>query len=202
MKRTRLLVPLLFSLVATSAPAFGDSSPPVPAVSAKPAAAQPFIEAAYQVEVRYIAGGVVKQKAAFLLRIDAAIDLAGGDDFGGNMTPEHFPITGKRGTEKVNLVVVNMNTDTTTPEQVLAYLKATGLKPAKIEHLLALAAQHRKLTCLPSLMPLGSSYRKRGDGKKLAFYPAYLKGEDDKVWLSVGGGGMNARYIRFLAIKA
>ncbi|MBN1325965.1 hypothetical protein JW977_03215 [Candidatus Falkowbacteria bacterium] len=117
-----------------------------------------------------------------------------------DISDKHFPIQGS-GQHEAELVLVHLNKDATTKE-VMANLDGMGLKPAKIEHQLALGASRPELQKEFPIVALGSvwvddngsrSYpclRCDGDVRGLDLYWDW--DDDDSRW---------SGHCRFLALR-
>ncbi|MBN1325810.1 hypothetical protein JW977_02410 [Candidatus Falkowbacteria bacterium] len=141
-----------------------------------------------------------------------------------DITDRHFPIQGS-GQHEAELVLVHLNKDATTKEvlvqgsgqyeaelvlvhlnkdattkEVLANLDEMGLKPAKIEHQLALGALRPELQKEFPIVALGSVWV---DGRGDRHYP-YLDFNDDKRKLRLDWDARGSHwydYCRFLALR-
>lgn len=139
----------------------------------------------------------------FTIRVDynsslAEMILTGHYDWtDDDITSEHFPILGS-GSVKTKLRLVHLNRDATT-EEVEAYLDSLGMKPPKIEHLLAFGEKFPELQREFPIVALGSVWVDR-DGYRDV--PCLWLGSER--CLSLGWGGPVSRWrgnCRFLAVS-
>lgn len=125
--------------------------------------------------------------------------------FDGEITAEHFPITGK-GKEKVNLQLVHLNREVRSGE-ALSELNRRGLRPATLPELLAFGAKYPELQREFTILALGSVWAKPSDFQgvipvKDFLSVAYLDEDDGNRCLSLRWYG-NVWYaeVRYLAVS-
>jgi len=106
-----------------------------------------------------------------------------------NITDEHFPIRGEGKVER-ELILVHLDKVATT-DGVLAELDRRGLRPAKVEELLALGVSRSKLQKEFSVVALGSCWVQQNGGHCFAaLWPVLASSErwclapgcDDNYW--------------------
>lgn len=114
----------------------------------------------------------------------------------GDITPERFPIQGE-GKAPRELVLVHLDKVATTDE-ALAELDRRGLRPAKIEELLALGAARPELQKEFPIVALGSRFVSRRGGRFFAYLGWFGNGRK----LDLGWDGSGWRGVcRFLAVR-
>ena len=130
--------------------------------------------------------------------LDAMIDAGKYDWKNDDITVEHFPIEGT-GTVECKLLLVHLDRSFTTAE-VEEQLKAQGLEPAKIEHLLAFGAKYPEKQLKFPIIALGSSWVD-SDGDR---YVPYLSRDGSKRRLRLGWDRPDRTWsddCRFLAVS-
>lgn len=122
-----------------------------------------------------------------------------------DITPKNFPIDGK-GTADVEIILLHFKRDIRdiSSAEVNKEIKALGLEPAKIEHLLAFGAQHPEVQRKFTIVFLGACWVKNG---RLRVVPALddiaREGEEPlrRIALYAEREGMFPDYFRFAAIR-
>lgn len=84
-----------------------------------------------------------------------------------DITAENFPVSGE-GQKEVEVELVHLNRDAST-EEVLEELERRGLRPAKIEELLALGAKYPELQKEFPIIAFGSVWRDPDGGRYVPF---------------------------------
>jgi hypothetical protein len=118
------------------------------------------------------------------------------DSVDGVITSAHFPVQGEGKVER-EFVLVHFN-EVMTTDEVLSELDRRGLRPAKIEELLALGATRPDLQREFLLEALGSSFK---DDIGVHSYPClYGLGVDRGLGLDYDVNGLD-EFSRFLAVR-
>jgi len=113
-----------------------------------------------------------------------------------NISAEHFPVQGT-GKVDVELHLVHLGRDAST-DAVLAELDRRGLRPARIEELLALGAKHPNLQKEFPIVALGSVWRGWFGLRSVAYLEGWRGGR--RLGLGWGGPGWGGR-CRFAAVS-
>lgn len=109
------------------------------------------------------------------------------------ITPKRFPISGEGGAER-ELVLVHPNKVASTDE-VLAELDRHGLRPAKIEEILALGAAHPELQREFPIVELGSSFVDGLGSRRFAYLGRYVALRGLRLFCDVDGWGVRCRFL-------
>lgn len=110
-----------------------------------------------------------------------------------DITAEHFPFTGI-GQVEVELHLVHLGRNAST-DAVLAELDRRGLRPAKIEELLALGAKYPDLQKEFPLVALGSVWRRPDGYRRVAFLDGWDAGRSLSLFWLVFVWDVHCRFV-------